>query len=281
MKVAVVGHVELVEFIRVARVPRPGEIVHARDAFEEPAGGGGVAAVQLARLAGACTLFTALGDDVRGRSIPPRLADLGVRVEAAWRPPPQRRGITFLDDAAERTITVIGARHQPEPSDPLPWHELDDVDAVYFTAGSVETLRLARRAKVLVATTRTLPVLEAAGLELDAVVRSASDPNEPDAIGRARARLHVATEGAHGGSFICADGGRGRFRAEALPGPAVDAYGCGDSFAAGLTFALGQRLPVDEALAFAARCGAACITGRGPYEGQLRAENALVKPDER
>ena len=40
-----------------------GEVVHATDPFEEPAGGGGVAAVQLARLAGQATLFTALGDD--------------------------------------------------------------------------------------------------------------------------------------------------------------------------------------------------------------------------
>jgi ribokinase len=48
-----------------------------------------------------------------------------------------------------------------------------------------------------------------------------------------------------------------------------DAYGCGDSFAAGFTYGLGARLPLDEALALGARCGAACMTGRGPYEGQL------------
>jgi ribokinase len=49
----------------------------------------------------------------------------------------------------------------------------------------------------------------------------------------------------------------------------LDTYGAGDSFAGGLTFALGAGLPVDEALALAARCGAAALTGRGPYEGQL------------
>ena len=52
LKVAVVGHVEWVQFARVPHVPRAGEIIHARDTFEEPAGGGAVAAVQLARLAG-------------------------------------------------------------------------------------------------------------------------------------------------------------------------------------------------------------------------------------
>ncbi len=63
MRVAVVGHVEWIEFARVERVPRPGEIVHASATWEEPGGGGAVAAVQLAKLAGEATFFTALGDD--------------------------------------------------------------------------------------------------------------------------------------------------------------------------------------------------------------------------
>ena len=49
-----VGHVEWVEFARVDRVPLAGEIVHATDTWEEVGGGGAVAAVQLARLAGSC-----------------------------------------------------------------------------------------------------------------------------------------------------------------------------------------------------------------------------------
>src|SRR3954447_21308830 len=49
---AVVGHVEWIEFGRVVHVPAPGEIVEAGDAFEEAAGSGAVAAVQLAKLAG-------------------------------------------------------------------------------------------------------------------------------------------------------------------------------------------------------------------------------------
>ncbi|HEX9313161.1 MAG TPA: PfkB family carbohydrate kinase, partial [Actinomycetota bacterium] len=54
-----------------------------------------------------------------------------------------------------------------------------------------------------------------------------------------------------------------------LPGPRVDAYGCGDSFAAGLTYGLGAGLPLEEVFDLAARCGASCMTGRGPYQGQL------------
>ena len=54
-----------------------------------------------------------------------------------------------------------------------------------------------------------------------------------------------------------------------LPGPVRDAYGCGDSFAAGLTYGLGAGLEIERAVELAARCGAACLTGRGPYEAQL------------
>src|SRR5262245_56160540 len=80
MRTAVLGHVEWVDFVRVAAMPRPGEIVRALDAWEEPAGGGGVAAVQLAKLAGTCTLFTALGEDERGRRVRKELPHHGVRV---------------------------------------------------------------------------------------------------------------------------------------------------------------------------------------------------------
>ena len=52
-------------------------------------------------------------------------------------------------------------------------------------------------------------------------------------------------------------------------GPTGDAYGAGDSFAAGLTFALGSGWPVERAVAFAARCGAACagVADRTPDSG--------------
>jgi ribokinase len=43
----------------------------------------------------------------------------------------------------------------------------------------------------------------------------------------------------------------------------------GDSFAAGLTYGLGAGMAASEGLALAARCGAVCLTGRGPYERQV------------
>src|SRR6187399_2572162 len=113
MRVAVVGHVEWVEFVRVERVPSPGEIVHALDTWEEPAGGGAVAAAQLARLTGACLFFTALGADELGRRTRADLTRLGIEIRAIPEPDSTRRAFTYLDETGERTITVLGEKLLP------------------------------------------------------------------------------------------------------------------------------------------------------------------------
>src|SRR4051812_1088976 len=117
MSVAVVGHVEWVEFVRVDRVPRPGEIAHALDTWDGAGGGGGVAAVQLAKLAGGCTLFTALGSDELGRRARTQLAEQGVTIRAMADPSPQRRAVCFVDETGERTITVLGDKLLPSGGD--------------------------------------------------------------------------------------------------------------------------------------------------------------------
>ncbi|HSD09840.1 MAG TPA: PfkB family carbohydrate kinase [Candidatus Binatia bacterium] len=272
MRTAVLGHVEWVDFVRVERIPRPGEIIRAVDAWEEPAGGGGVSAVQLAKLAGSCTLYTALGDDERGRRARQELSRLGVRVEAAVRREPQRRAVTFVDATGERTITVIGNRIAAAASDPLPWGDLAETDAVYLCAADAEAIRLARRARVLVATARVLPVLREAGVALDALVGSLRDPSERYRDGD----LHpppkgvVVTDGENGGEIWERGLPPRRFPPARLPGPLVDTYGAGDSFAAGLAYGLASGVSLEEAVATAARCGAAALTGRGAFAGQLR-----------
>jgi ribokinase len=272
-KVAVVGHVEWVTFARVAHIPTAGEIVHAEEPFEEPAGGGAVAAVQLARLAGKAVLVTALGEDEHGRRSIERLGELGVEVWAARRPQPTRTAMTLVDRKRERTITTFGERLETVLDDSeIPWSELAQMDAVYFTAGDAAAMQAARSAGVLVSSPRALHAL-GHGIPLDALVLSADDAEERQEATRAEqdAKLVVFTDGGHGGSYRGHDGESGTWPAAALPGEPRDSYGCGDSFAAGLTYGLGMGLAVPDALALAARCGAVCLTGRGPYERQLSA----------
>jgi ribokinase len=271
--VAVVGHVEWVQFARVSHVPSAGEIVHASETFEEPAGGGGVSAVQLARLAGEAVLVTALGDDEYGRRALTRLDELGVEVRASVRDAPTRRAVTLADDAGERTITTFGPRLEPFGDEQAPqWSALAETDAIYFTAGDVGALQRAREAaRVLVASPRALDAL-GHGVPIDALVLSGGDAIERSEVARAQdeAGVVVFTEGERGGSYTERDGSSGRWAAVRPPGDAVDSYGCGDSFAAGLTYGLGAGLEIAGALELAARCGATCLTGHGPYERQLR-----------
>jgi ribokinase len=273
VRFAVVGHVEWVDFLRLSHVPLPGEIVEAEKSWEEAAGGGAVAAVQLAKLAGASTFFTAIGDDERARLSMAQLERQGVEVVGAPRTRPQRRAVAFLDAAGERTIAVLGERLVPAANDALPWDRLAEMDGVYFTGGDVEALRAARAARKLVATPRARGALAGSHVTLDAMVRSGGDESEqvdPERLGWS-ARLIVTTRGARGGTYSTSDGTSGSFDAAPLGGPVADAYGAGDSFAAALTFALGRGLEVEVALALAARCGAGVLSRPGPYAGQLSA----------
>jgi ribokinase len=270
MKLAVVGHVEWVEFLRVPHLPAAGEILHASDSWAEPGGGGSVAAVQLLKLAGAADFFTALGDNELGRRAFEELSELGLRLHVAWRDEPQRRAVTFVDERGERTITVVGERIVPSGADPLPWEQLAETDGVYFTGGDFVALRAARTARVLTATPRTMGTLREGGVELDALIGSGRDPGEAYQPGELDPppKLYVATMGQAGGMLEPG----GPFAAAPLPGPVVDTYGAGDSFAAGLTFGLAAGMPVSDGVALAARCGAASLTGRGAFAGQLETE---------
>jgi ribokinase len=272
-RVAVVGHVEWIEFARMPHVPRPGEIVHATEWWEEVGGGGAVAAVQLAKLAGQAEFYTALGDDENGRRARERLEELGVTVYAAPRPGPHRRGFVHLDTDHERTITILGERIVPHGDDDLPWDRLEGADAVYFTGGDVAALEQARRARKLVATPRAFDTLRASNVNLDALVRSAKDPGEQQAEEHLEPApdIVVSTAGKEGGEWVGEDRTSGKWKAAELPGPPQDSYGAGDSFAAGLTFGLGAGMPIEKALEVASRCGAYKLAGRAAYEGQLTA----------
>ena len=264
MQVAVVGHVEWMEFVLVERVPRPGEIVHADESWQQAAGGGVVAAVQLAQLAASVLLFTALGSDDRGRRAKLELEERGIEVHASSVAAPQRSGVTFIDEVGERTITTIGRKLHPRGhDDTLPWHELARCEAVYLCAGDADALLLARRARVLVATARELATLRQGAVELDALVSSGKDEAELYHQGDIdpEPRLVVTTSGALGG---WAQPG-GPYSAAPLPPTIADSYGAGDCFGAGLAFALAAGLEGLPALDFAARCGAGALAGAGVH----------------
>jgi ribokinase len=265
-RVAVVGHLEWVEFLRVERVPAAGEIVPADLRLEVPAGGGAVAAVQLARWGAECTFFTALGNDERGHRAHDELRARGVTVHAAFRGEPQRRAVTMVDARRERTIVTVGSRAVPHGGDALPWHELAECEAVYVTGCDASAVHHARRARVLVGTSRVLSLFSDTGVQLDALVGSAADASERYSPGDLAVVPHVVvrTEGERGGFYLSSDGSSHRY----APVPATvtgDTYGAGDTFAAALTLALGMNRSITDALAFASSQAAEVLAFEGPY----------------
>lgn len=266
MRVAVVGHVEWVSFLRIDRTLRSGVIVHASEAWDEAAGGGGVAAVELARLEGSSTLYTAVGDDEIGRRVAPSLERHAVVVRAAVRAEPHRRAITLVEPDGERTIVVVGPAQAPVASDGL---ALDAPDLVYFCKGDAAAVRAARAARVLVASARELAILQEAEVALDVLVHSGSDPGEryEDGDLDPRPALVVTTEGAAGGRWRAVDGREGRWAAARLPGSIEDAYGAGDCFAASLGWALAAGRSPPAALDLAAERAAVALCRRGAHGG--------------
>ena len=271
---AVVGHIESVEFLAVDRWPQPGCISHAQQRLEEPAGAGAVIAVQLAQLLDRPVhFFTALGRDAVGEACVQRLQERGVQVHVAWRDGPTRRGISFVggvgdgsgDRSGDRAITVIGDRLTPVLSDPLPWDVLQQCDGAFITAADAALVQAARSVPVLAATPRVgLAVLESAGVQIDALIGSGLDPAELVAPGDLvpSPRVQISTEGAAGGLISTGD----RYSASALPGPFVETYGCGDSFAAGVFAGLAAQWQLKIPIQLGCQLGAACATRFGPYD---------------
>jgi ribokinase len=262
-KIAVVGHVEWVQFIRVDHLPVRGEVQPAKRESTHAGGGAVVAAAALAELGAEVDFYGAVGSDANGDAAKAELTRRGITVHMARRPGPTREVLTLLDRSGERTIITLGERLQPGGSDDLDWGLLKDADGVYLTAGDLGAVHHARAARVLVATPRIRERLTDQSVQIDALVFSASDQQEVAWAQplRTHTRLMVATESGAGGHWWGES--EGRWSAAAPSGPVKDSYGCGDAFAGGFTYGLGAGLGPQEAAEIGARCGASMLTRVG------------------
>ena len=266
LKLAVIGHVEWVTFLKVDQLPLPGQIAHAKDYFEEAAGGAAVAAVQMARLIdGTVDLITSLGNDMYGEKCYERLTKLGLNLKVAWREKPTRKGISLISKDSERAITVIGDRLQPISSDDLSWDEMKNYDGVFITATDEEGINLASKAKFVAATPRTgQDIIMSSKVKMNALIGSALDPGEKINFDKVMPKtdIYIATEGKAGGTIYPK---KNRYKSIKPSSKEVDSYGCGDCFAGAVTAALSAKLTLDQAINLGAYCGAECSTHYGPY----------------
>ena len=270
MRAAVVGHVEWVRFAAVERLPEQGEIITAsRDlgGAGRRRGGRGRTASQPGRRGRLLR---------RSRKRRARAADARA-TRAARLPcscgdprPTPAAGLHLRRREPESGRSRCWARSSiPTARDPLPWDELAKIDAVYFTAGDADALRAARRARVLVATARELPTLLEAQVQLDALVLSARDAGETYEPGQLEPQPQP-------GRLDDGSGRRNLRRRRALRllrgcancpvrswTPTAQATRSRRGSPSRLRAGTGPK----HALAFAANCGAAAMTGSGAYEG--------------
>ena len=267
LRLAVVGHVEWAEFLRVPHLPTAGEITHVTDRWEAPAGGGAVTAVQLARLAGHAIFLTVLGDDEIGSR-----RQVAVLVALAVVEP-------TLQECVERHLRLPQCRECPGGG-------RQDLGAPGGTNGAdiagceVHGVDVEIRPPEGIVAAWSHPVSDHGDRSFAAAVEVHDHPalwltlavdrlhvytKAPQLIGRAMTELVVATERIAGGRWEASDGTRGHYDAVEPPGPVRDTYGCGDAFAGGLTAGLGAGLDVGAALDLAARCGAWVASLDGPY----------------
>ena len=266
LKLAVIGHIEWVTFLKVDQLPLAGEISHAKDCFEEAAGGAAVAAVQMARLInGPVDLITSLGKDNYGEKCYERLTKLGLNLKVAWREKPTRKGISLISKDGERAITVIGERLQPIASDNLPWSDMKNYDGIFITATDKEGIRLARKAKFLSATPRAgEKILKMSKVKINALIGSGLDPGEKINYEEIEPKpdLYIATKGKSGGEIFP---NNIKYKSIKPSSKEIDTYGCGDCFAGAITTALSAKLTLEQAINIGAYCGAECSTHYGPY----------------
>ena len=263
-RVVIIGHVEWVTHA-LGNLPDRGHIADLHDPWCEPAGGGGVAAVAAARLGAHVTLVTAFGDDPTGSESRRILKDRGVSVVASRATGPQTPVLTIIEPGGERTIMVVGPRMQARATDLGETDLFATADAVYYTGEDPALLRLARQAQHFVVSGRRLADVTAAGIVADVIVASANDPEESPAAlpSELIPGAVVMTNGAAGGSIKSHGAAVRRYAPTVQAAPIVDSYGCGDSFAAGLTVGLARGLNIDDAVAVAAAAGGLCSTWRG------------------
>ena len=265
LKLAVVGHVEWISFISVDKLPKHGEISHGEIYLETVAGGGAVTAIQMnKKFNHQIEFFTALGRDKLGEICYEQLAETGIKLNIAWKNEKTRKGISFLDQNSERSITVIGKRLMPTSFDLLPWAKLKDFDGVFVSATDTKGLNFCRRAKIMTITPRLgLEKIKKAGIFYDAIIGSDLDPEERFKSNEIKPmpKYCIRTRGKDGG--ISEPGGI--YSPYKLNEKVIDSYGCGDSFAAGLTIGLAANLNLNQAIDLGTYFGAKCACHLGPY----------------
>jgi len=259
-------------------------------------GGGGINVARVLHALGSDVLALIVAGGVSGALIEDLLREAGVPHQTVHCRGRSRISFTVFDRTAKQEYRFVPQGPAAEPHD---WTEvlavLEHVACDWIVAsGSLEPgmppdlyatiARLARRRGIRIAVDTSGAALRAAldaGVDLvkpslseletytgRALPEAADQAAEAMALVRAgRAAMVAVTLGERGAILATADGVIGM---PAIPVPFHGAVGAGDSFVAGMTWALSRGLPVGEALGWAIAAGSAAVSRAGTARVQLQ-----------
>ena len=282
MDAVVVGSLNLDTTLRVSRLPAPGETVLGTGRFTDTGGKGANQAMALARLGRRVAMVGMVGDDEAGRTLLRALSGSGVEVSgvAVSSHRPTGMAVITVDDSGENAIVVDpGANGSLGPEQVATCAEalaeaavtliqlevpMAAVSAAVSAAGGRVLLNPAPAAPIPDEVLAAVSVLIPNATEL-ARLTGEPEPPDPESAARLAAQVDgpeavVVTLGRQGAVVV--EPGRWKH----LPAPpveAVDPTGAGDAFCGGLADALIGGASLEEAVAWAVRCGAAAASRWG------------------
>ena len=293
--VFVVGSINQDFVLSVERRPEPGETVTEAQLSRGNGGKGANQAAAAALLGASVTFLGRVGDDGFGEPLVEALADKGVDTSLIKASPESSTGTAFITVTpdGENAITVapganrsLSAEDVDDASDAIGdarvlVAQMEVPPEVVLRAAEVAA-RQGTRALVNLAPTTEVPRKllekldplvvnehEAAFLlekRVEGVDGALSAAPELVALGPRSAVITLGKEGA-----VFTDGESTNHHA-APKVDAVDTTGAGDAFVGALAAKIAQELPLNDAVAYAVRAGAAAVTKKG-------AQGALPTPE--
>ena len=298
-RIVVLGGINIDLIGLAPRIPAPGETVVGDDFYTTPGGKGGNQAVAAARLGADVSMIGRVGGDIFGPGLLEDLRKDGIDITGVAVDPDRSSGVAVIlldSERQNRIVAVYGANAACDEeqlraaclamdgADALLLQQETDVEVslaaaeyarahgvmVVWDPAPVRDLNVEAYSNVDVLTPNQTEVEALCGIEVvdvDSAGRAAVDLVEkgiPTAIVKL-GELGVCYATSEGSGHVAS------FEVEP-----VDTVAAGDAFGAGVAVALGEGVPLDEAVRFGCAAGALAVTRAGaqaamPYRAQVEA----------
>ena len=289
MSIAVFGSINIDITTYSQRLPQPGETLHG-ESFALALGGKGCnQAAAAAKLGADVALIGAVGKDIFADLALASIAEFGISDQTILRKADSGTGIATIsvDAEAQNAITVIGGANMALT--------VADLDQSTEALNNASVLMLQMEAPLDVALTAAQRVRVSGGQvildpapapskgydenvysivdimtpnETETAILCGIEPTDADTAAKAAERLHqrgLATAiiklGAKGVYYSHKNTEKGFIEPYSVN--SIDTVAAGDCFNGGLAFGLTERMPLPDAVRFAAACGALSTTRKG------------------